>query len=148
LLFRKPETIQRLNLEDSKPGRPAPSVGTTATSPVPLPNVNPKRIEAVKHRAKDILDSGRIAEWLFVCQVPNGLLLLRAPGDHGPVMLLFSSPFAAGDYLRATRASLERLKEFGPEFAGPLDFSPELPATAMVGLTMKFGIVPDSTGAK
>ena len=272
MFFRKKEEIQRLDLESPKAGRPAPSRGTTATPPIPLPDVDPARLAAVTHKAKEILDSGRIAEWLFLCQVPNGLLLLRAPGDNRPVMLLFSSPFAASDYLRATHtsgtvgqikvetlpklaqswlqagvqaaildrcprcshalsltlpqmaqwtkedfakvwayhratrlvmgetrirsamnhsaagshaearsdleyvrdhfdcaipylhqmigllagiqgdetakaASLERLKEFGPPFAGQLDFSPELLATAMVGLTTNFGIVPRSTGS-
>ncbi len=44
----------------------------------------------------------------------------------------------------AKDASSERLKEFGPQFAGPLEFSTDLLATAMVGLTTHFGIVPGS----
>lgn len=242
------------------------------TQSIPLPNVDPAKLEAVRHRAQDLLDSGRIPEWLFVCQIANGLLVLQASGEHGPVMLLFSSSFAAADYLRATdtratvgqlkveelpklaqswlsrgiqvaaldrcprcpsfpavalasmakwtskdfaqiwahhratrvvmselrirsainhsaagshaearndleyvrdhfdcgvpylhqmigllagmqgdeevkAASLERLKEFGPQFAGPLDFSPELLATSMVGLMANFGIIPTRTGS-
>jgi hypothetical protein len=210
---------------------------------------------------------------LFFCQVADGMLLLQGSGGHGPVMLLFSSPFAARDYLRATgaagsvgqlevealpksaqsllsaglqtavldrcprcpnylsitlagmakwtkedfakiwalhragrlvmgearirsamnhsaagshaearsdleyvrdhfdcgvpylhqmigllagmqgdetakAASSERLKEFGPQFACPLDISPELLATAMVGLMANFGIVPRSSGSE
>jgi hypothetical protein len=254
-----------LNLEAPKPGRSASSLGTTATESIPLPNADPAKVEAIRSRAKDLLDAGRIPEWLFACRVANGLLMLKAPA--GPVMLLFSSPFAASDYLRATStqstagqfnvqalpeltqswlssgiqtasldrcprcthclsiplgsmakwstedfakiwahhratrlvmseiqirsamnhsaagshaetrrdleylrdhfdcglpylhqvigllagaqgdeaakaASLERLREFGPQFACPLDFSPELLATAMVGLMTNFGIVP------
>jgi len=41
----------------------------------------------------------------------------------------------------AKATAIERLKEFGPQFEGPLDFSPTLLATATVGLTMNFGIV-------
>jgi hypothetical protein len=44
-------------------------------------------------------------------------------------------------------ASLERLKEFGPQFAGSLDFSPELMSTAMAGLMANFGILPTTTGS-
>jgi hypothetical protein len=58
-------------------------------------------MEAVNRRAKEILDSGRIPEWLFFCATPQGLLMLRT-ADQKPVMLLFSHPFAANDYLRAT----------------------------------------------
>ena len=42
----------------------------------------------------------------------------------------------------AKAAALERLREFGPEFAGPLDFSPEPMVTALTGLTMNFGMLP------
>ena len=240
--------------------------------PIPLPNVDPAKLEALRQRAQDILDSGRIPECLFVCQLANGLLVFQASGEQRPVMLLFSSSFAATDYLRATgtpatigqlkvedlpkiaqswlslglqmaaldrcprcptfpavalasmakwtkedfakiwahhraarlvmgelqirsainrsaagsfaearndleyvrdhldcgipylhqmigllaglqgdekvkAASLERLKEFGPQFAGSLDFSPELMSTAMAGLMANFGILPTKTGS-
>lgn len=42
----------------------------------------------------------------------------------------------------AKAAAMERLKEFGPQFAGPFEFSPQLSATATVGLLGNFGIVP------
>ena len=48
----------------------------------------------------------------------------------------------------AKAASLERLKEFGPQFAGPLEFSPELMATAMTGLMTSYRMVPQSAGSK
>jgi hypothetical protein len=35
---------------------------------------------------------------------------------------------------------MERLKEFGPQFEGPLEFTPKLAATATVGLMVIFGI--------
>jgi hypothetical protein len=44
--------------------------------------------------------------------------------------------------------AMERLKEFGPQFEGPLDCSPQLFATASVGLLASFGIVPTSPGSK
>ena len=42
----------------------------------------------------------------------------------------------------AKAAAMERLKEFGPEFQAPLDFSPQLMATATVGMMLNFGIAP------
>jgi hypothetical protein len=48
----------------------------------------------------------------------------------------------------AKAAATERLKEFGPQFEGPLDFSPQLLATAMVGLMTNFGIVPPGAASK
>jgi hypothetical protein len=47
----------------------------------------------------------------------------------------------------AKATAMERLKEFGPQFEGPLEFSPELLATAAVGLMANFGIAP-AAGAK
>jgi hypothetical protein len=265
MFFRRKEELQRLNLEAPRPGPVPPSAATPAPQVAPLPSVDPARLEAVQRKAKEILDSGRIPESLSVCRASNGLLMVRSALDQKPVMLLFSSPFAANDYLRATstagtvrqikvetlpelaqswlslgpqaavldrcprcphlfpmiglagmakwtkedfakvwahfRASrlvlseirirsainqlaagshaaarsdleyvrdhfdcgvpylhqmigllahqdesakanaMERLKEFGPEFVGPLDFSPKLLATAMVGLMASFGIL-------
>jgi hypothetical protein len=268
MFFRKKEDLQRLNLEAPKPAPIPPSDATPAPQSVPLPNVDPARLEAVQRKAKEILDSGRIPESLSICGVSNGLLMVRYAPDQKPVMLLFSSPFAASDYLRATHTAgtvrqikvealpelaqswlssgaqaavldrcprcpqpfpmiglagmakwtkedfvkvwahfraarlvlseirirsamnhlaarshpaarsdleyvrdhfdcgvpylhqmigllaqqdepakanaMERLKEFGPQFAGPLDFSPKLLATAMVGLMANFGILRSS----
>jgi hypothetical protein len=42
--------------------------------------------------------------------------------------------------------AMERLKEFGPQFEGPLDFSPQLVATVMVGLMKNFGVVVRAPG--
>jgi hypothetical protein len=264
MFFRKKEDLQRLNLE-------APKQAPTLAAPPPiqshpLPSVDPTRLEAIKHRAKEILDSGRTPESLYVCAVTRGLLTFQPASAQKPVMLLFSHPFAVNDYLRATgttgsalqlqvetlpksarswlslgvetaaldrcprcpqflsinlagmanwtkedfakvwahhraarsvcsedrirsamkhsaagshaaarseleyvrdhfdcgvpylhqmigllaeaqqdevakATAMERLKEFGPEFEGPLDFSPNLMATAMVGLMANFGIV-------
>jgi hypothetical protein len=262
MFFLKKEDLQRLNLEAPKPSPALPSA-PPATQSVPLPSVDPARIEAIKRRAKEILDSGRTPESLYVCAVPRGLF--RPASAEKPIMLLFSHPFAVNDYLRATgtpgsarqlkvemmpeaarswlslgvetaaldrcprcpqflsinlagmakwtkedfakvwahhraarsicseeriraamkhsaagshaaarseleyvrdhfecgvpylhqmigllagaqqdevakATAMERLKEFGPEFEGPLDFSPNLMATAMVGLMANFGI--------
>ena len=41
----------------------------------------------------------------------------------------------------AQAAAAERLKEFGAQFEVPLDCTPDLLATAMVGLLANFGIV-------
>jgi hypothetical protein len=101
MFFRKKDDRQRLNLEALKP-RPAElPVGTPATQAIPPSTIDPVILEAVSYKAKEILDSGRMPEWLFVGRSATGLLTLQATRDQGPVMLLFSSPFAASDYLRA-----------------------------------------------
>jgi hypothetical protein len=119
MFFRKKEDFQRLNLEAPKPGPTHPSA-PPATQSISLSSIDPARLEAVKHRAKEILDSGRIPEWLSVCWATRGLLMFQPARDEKPVMLLFSSPFAASDYLRATctPATVRQLKvETLPESA-------------------------------
>jgi len=49
-----------------------------------------------------ILDSGRTPASLFVNQVADGILTFQPDRSQKPVMLLFSNPFAARDYLRAS----------------------------------------------
>ncbi len=120
MFFRKKEDLQQLNLKAPNPSPALPSAATSATQSTPLPNIDPARLEAVNHRAKEILESGRIPEWLFVCRAANGLLVFQPAHDRKPVMLLFSSPFAASDYLRATGApgTVHQLKvETLPELA-------------------------------
>ena len=41
----------------------------------------------------------------------------------------------------AKALAMERLREFGPEFESPLEFSAELAAKAMVGLMANFGMI-------
>jgi hypothetical protein len=48
----------------------------------------------------------------------------------------------------AKASAMERLKEFGPQFGAPLDFSPQLMATATMGMMANFGMVPPGTGPK
>ncbi len=48
----------------------------------------------------------------------------------------------------AKAASVARLKEFGPEFDSPLDFSPRLWSIVTLGLAVNFGIIPDPSRAK
>jgi hypothetical protein len=47
-------------------------------------------------------------------------------------------------------AAMDRLKEFGPQFAGPLEFSPKVWATMIVGLTASFGVlnIPPTPGMR
>ena len=44
--------------------------------------------------------------------------------------------------------AMERLKEFGPEFKSPLEFSTELLVTATLGMMANFGIAVGATGQK
>ena len=224
------------------------------------------KVDAVTAKAAEIRKSGRLPQWLFLCQTGGGSLVLPAP-DVGSIMLIFSTHYSATDYMRTcgvngqvghfdvarlgelaqswlqsnvTKAmldrcprcthgnlidlaraakwttedfatvwsvhrasrvicgqeriqaaidlmaagrhadarssleylrdhfdwgvpylhqmigllcsilldeegkknSMERLKEFGPPFEGPLEFSPQLAATVTVGLMMNFGMLP------
>lgn len=102
MLFRK-EEFQRLNPE-------TPKAEAAATSPVSTPQANPfgapdpAKVEAVMRKVKEILESGRIPNCLFLCGVGNGTLTLSGGPGQTPVLLLFSTVFAAADYLRATGA--------------------------------------------
>jgi hypothetical protein len=119
MFFRRKEDLQRLNLEAPKPAPTPPSVAPTTQS-IPLPSIDPARIEAIKNRAKEILDSGRTPESLYVCAVTRGLLTFQPASAEKPMMLLFSHPFAANDYLRAkgTPGSARQLRvETLPESA-------------------------------
>lgn len=95
-----------MNLERPKQ-EPNSLTPTSPTAPVAATKVDPARVDAISRRAKEILDSGRIPEWLFLCGLPNGVLTLMPGPDQRSVVLLFSSPFAAKDYLRATKAAAE-----------------------------------------
>jgi hypothetical protein len=112
LIFRKKAELQRLNLDAPKSERRSPPPAPPAPEAVPLPKIDPAKQEAISRRAKEILDSGRMPEWLFVCSTTRGLLVFQPGRDQKPVMLLFSTPFAAADYLRATGTSgtVEQLK--------------------------------------
>ena len=99
MFFRKDQDLQRLNLEPPKPNPAAPAS--------PAVTVDPAKMELVHKRAKEILDSGALPQLMFLCGLPNGLLtFVPGPGEK-PVVLLFSTPFAATDYLRAAKAAAE-----------------------------------------
>ncbi len=100
--FGKQRDLQRLNLQTPAPHPPSAASPASAASCV-LANVNNPGIqEAVKQRAKMILDSGRTPESLFVNQVADGILTFQPDRGQKPIILLFSSPFAARDYLRVS----------------------------------------------
>lgn len=102
MLFDRKGDFQRLNLETPKAPVPPSSREANSAQPVPFRIPDPARLEAIRSMAKEILDAGRIPQYLFFSQV-NGNFLMFNPGSaEGPVMLLFSSPHGANDYLRAT----------------------------------------------
>jgi hypothetical protein len=55
-------------------------------------------------RVDEILKSGRIPDCLFLCRAGNGTLTWSGGPGKTPMLLLFSTIFAATDYLRATGA--------------------------------------------
>jgi hypothetical protein len=95
-----------------------------------LSNLDPAKMTAVNQRVQQILNSGRMPEW--------GVPLCYCP---------WAAHVSHGARLEANHA-MERLKEFGPGFEGPLDFSPELVSKAMVGTMMSFGIQLKAPGSE
>jgi hypothetical protein len=101
--FGKKETLQRLNLEPPKmPCAPSPAAVESNGSLAP--SVNPAKLEWLHKIARKILGSGRIPDHLYICKLADGGLLVLLNGQN-KVMLLFSNPFSASDYLRATGTS-------------------------------------------
>jgi hypothetical protein len=114
--------MQRLNLVPPDP-RPAPSRSEApqpSVSPL-LPPADPEAVKEVERRKDLILKSGQVPEWIFICGVSNGVLTVQSGAGKKPLMLLFMTPYAASDYIRATRAAAEvkQLKLSSmPEIAG------------------------------
>ena len=94
--FGKKDELQRLNLE-------APSAATPPAQPVPDSAIEAARLAEVNRRSQYMVSSGKIPEYFFVCEAQQGLIVFTIGQE--PVMLMFSSPFAAIDYLRATGTS-------------------------------------------
>ena len=98
MLFQK-EKSQRPNLEATN--------GSAASPPGSQPQANscgvadPAKLEAAHRKVKEILELGRIPDCLFRCGVGNGTLTLTGGPSQTRVLLLFSTVFAAADYLRA-----------------------------------------------
>ena len=61
MFFGKKEDFQRLGLEGPIAG-PTPPPALPPTQSTPPSSIDPATVEAVKRRAKEILDSGRIPE--------------------------------------------------------------------------------------
>ena len=105
---------------------------------------NLAKLEAAHRKVKEILELGRIPDCLFRCGVGNGTLTLTGgPSQTSGALLLFSTVFAAADYLRATGAKgtpiqlkAENLPRFAqscvvqrgsPGYTGPLSPVPSKP---------------------
>ncbi|MGA7236319.1 MAG: hypothetical protein WBY44_11600 [Bryobacteraceae bacterium] len=123
MFFRKQDS-QRMDLEASKAGSVSAPPGLPPQAN-PFGVADPAKTEAVKRKAEEILESGRIPDCLFLCGVGNGILTLVGGPREKPVLLLFSTVFAAADYLRATGAKgtpiqlkAENLPRFAQSWAG------------------------------
>jgi hypothetical protein len=82
-----------------------------------LPPTDPQAVNEVVRR-QALLKSGQAPEWLFVCAAQNGLITWRH--ENKPVILLFTTPLAAKDYIAVTKVAAE-VRQFKVE---------SLPATA------------------
>jgi hypothetical protein len=94
-LFKSHEPIQRLNLET-----PIVSAG-----PLTCSQPSPDKVEEIQRRLQQILKSGQTPERVCVCQVNGGLLTYQYTPERKQAVLLFTDPFAAQDYLRATNVA-------------------------------------------
>jgi hypothetical protein len=101
--------LQRLNLvspDPESPSRPSQPIAGPNVSPA-VPQPNPESVKEVKRRAELILKSGQVPPWVFICGVSGGILTFQPGTGKKPVMLLFTTPYAAQDYIRATKATAE-----------------------------------------
>ena len=93
--------LQRLNL--TAPARnPPDSPAQATTGSHESIHLNPAKGEEVTRRTKEIIASGMTPEWLFVCKSGGSLPTFQHAPNKKPAMLLFTTPFAAQDYIRAT----------------------------------------------
>jgi len=115
--------FQRLDLV---PPDPEPEgERTTADSPGPpfdpALKPDPKSVQVVQNMAKD-LAAAQKPEWLYLCNiVGTGLLTFHASAKDKPVVLLFTTPLAALDYIGVTKitAQVNQVQfEAVPEMAG------------------------------
>ena len=70
-----------------------------------LPKPNPEMLKYIQRRTRAILSAGQFAEWVFVCGLDDGILTFQPEAGQKPLMLFFTTPFAASDYLRVTKAA-------------------------------------------
>jgi hypothetical protein len=71
----------------------------------------PEWTEEGRRRAELLLQSGPFPEWLFVCATEEGTLTLNQTPGQPSLVLIFSTPFFAQDYLRATKVDA-RVRQF------------------------------------
>jgi hypothetical protein len=92
--------FQRLNLtvpeRKMSPDPPPPSAQDLLAA-IPL---DPAKVEEVQRRTKQILESGAAPEVLFLGQLGNGSITFQHGPDKKLAMLLFTSQYAAQDYIR------------------------------------------------
>jgi hypothetical protein len=93
----------KLNLEAPSSEPALAAAGTPATTPVPTSNLDPAKLAEVTRRAQEILKAGIAPERLFLCQQGGGTIFVRSP-ENQPMLPLFTSAYAARDYMRVTGA--------------------------------------------
>jgi hypothetical protein len=104
--------LQRLNLVPPSAPAAAPAVKCPS-----LANLKPEVSQEIKRRS-EILKAGPAPEWIFFCEANGALLTFKVAGK--PAILLFTTPYAAFDYLRATgvKAEVRQIKfQTIPDFA-------------------------------
>lgn len=94
----------------------APAAATAAKCPS-LANLKPEVSQEIKRRS-EIPKAGPAPEWILFCEANGALLTFKIAGK--PAILLFTTPYAAFDYLRATgvNAEVRQIKfQAVPDFA-------------------------------
>ena len=82
MFFRTKEDLQRLNLEAPKPGATPPSAATLATQSIPLYNIDPARLEAVNHRAKESWTQVEYRNGCLFAGLPMACLCFNPPATR------------------------------------------------------------------
>jgi hypothetical protein len=102
--------IQRLNLVPPDPERSAAGSGSPASAASTvtgcvLPEANPEAVKEVARRAKQMIESGVSPDSVYLCKVQQGTLTFQYDRAQKPALLLFTTPWAAVDYLRAAEVT-------------------------------------------
>jgi hypothetical protein len=94
-----------LTVPSSEAANAAP--GDSSTPPViTTSNPDSAKVAEVARRAQQLLKAGTAPEWLFLCQQGGGTVFVRNP-DNQPILPLFTSSYAARDYMRVTGAGTD-----------------------------------------
>ncbi|HXB74497.1 MAG TPA: hypothetical protein VNY05_40050 [Candidatus Acidoferrales bacterium] len=97
---------------ESGPKPKAPALSCSEPESAAIPEA---MAEEIKRRTAQILATGPGPELVIVAGEPGGVLTFKHAPNKGPAILLFSTPYAARDYIRAVgaKAAVRQMKTAG-----------------------------------